>query len=308
MRKAALLLHLGLPKTATSSLQHNVFLQLGREGRVNFLGKCLDYDYKTSEVSVENYRGKFIREVAEGKMSVQEGRAVLAETLMPDCLNVFSDEGIMIAYPGRENLSLTEKFANLEKLMAGYDVKVVVTLREPVDYLYSLYVELYPEYCSKVRELSTVEKYTNALLKRPDDRLFETFHYGRWLPQLKDVFPVTVIQYEQLNGAESQAFSTWGSLLGISQSEFAGLFNKQAVNTKKKSGKEVEVVRDLKGMESFFHGLLVNSGFVFRVVRALYRVFGVKKLLRYRFGTRKNHKYPSDAKCQELKQTLGYGK
>ncbi|MZR64147.1 hypothetical protein [Alcanivorax sp. DP30] len=307
MTSATLLLHLGLPKTATSSLQHNVFLPLGREGRINFLGKCLDYNYKTAKVSVENYRGKFIRDVAEGKMSLGEGREALEASLNPDRLNVFSDEGIMVAYPGRANLTLAEKFANLEKLLTGYNVKVVVTLREPVDYLYSLYVELYPDFCSKVRELDSVEKYTNTLLERPDDCLFESYHFSKWLSRLEKSFPVTVIEYDQLKDPASEAFTIWSSLLGITQDDFYEHFNSQAVNTKKKSGKEVEIVRDLKGLEIYFHGLLVNSGFVFRAVKKLYHAFGIKKLLRYRFGAGATHKYPSDAKCQELKAVLGYG-
>lgn len=49
-----ILLHLGLPKTATTSLQHNVLRKLHEEGTINFLGKDLDYCDKTGRVTVHN--------------------------------------------------------------------------------------------------------------------------------------------------------------------------------------------------------------------------------------------------------------
>jgi len=40
-KKYQLLLHIGLPKTATTSLQHNVLYPLHKEGKINFLGAVL---------------------------------------------------------------------------------------------------------------------------------------------------------------------------------------------------------------------------------------------------------------------------
>jgi hypothetical protein len=38
-KKYQLLLHIGLPKTATTSLQRNVLMPLHQEGKINYLGK-----------------------------------------------------------------------------------------------------------------------------------------------------------------------------------------------------------------------------------------------------------------------------
>lgn len=307
MNSARVLLHLGLPKTATSSLQRNVLSVLDDDGRINFLGKLLEQDYKTGEVIISNYRGKCIRDVAEGKVGISEGRVLLEEILDNEKLNVFSDEGIMVAYPGRDNLPLSDKFDNLKALFAGYDVQVVVTIREPVDYLYSLYVQLYPDFCSKVAKVNTVEKYVDLLLAGNDRILFESFFYSHWLPEIESLFSVSVLEYENLKDPSSFVYSQWAGLLGMKRSEFVNLFNKEAVNVKKKKGKEVEVVKDFRGVESFFYNLLSNFGPLFVFARWLYKGLGMRRLLHYRFGVRENHKYPSGDKYKRIKKALEFG-
>ena len=307
MSAARLLIHLGLPKTATTSIQHNVFASLHDNGKINFLGKFLDYDYKTGMVTTKNYRGKFIRDVAEGKMAIAEGRSMLEKNLDQSRLNVFSDEGIMIAYPGRDNLSLFEKFKNLEALFSGYTVEVVVTLRDPVDYLYSLYVQLYPDFFSKNRALNSIDKFAGLLLEFPGDVLFESFHYKKWLPKLDALFPVTIVEYEQIKNPASLFHLNWSRLLGMSDADFFDALNKEKVNAKRKTGKEVGVVRDFKGIELYFYNLLASKGVVFSAVRAVYKLSGIKKILHYRFGSWSTHKYPSGELNMKLKKALEFG-
>ena len=158
-----ILIHLGLPKTATTSLQHNVLQKLHDQGKINFLGKNLDYCDATGKVTIYNYTGKFIRDAAEEKITLAEARELLSQHFDKDKLNVFSDEGLMIAYPGQKNLPLKQKIENLKKLLEGYDVNIALTLRNPVDYFYSLYVQLYPDFYSQIKALNTFEKYTQKL-------------------------------------------------------------------------------------------------------------------------------------------------
>ncbi|WP_288365933.1 hypothetical protein [uncultured Marinobacter sp.] len=304
MSAPKVLLHLGLPKTATSSLQHNVLQKLHEDQRINFLGKCLDYDYKTSKLEVFNYSGKFIRDAAEEKLSIEDARSQLATALEPDLLNVFSDEGLLVAYPGIENLPLKKKFENLRAIFQGYDVQVVVTLRDPLDYLYSLYVQLYPDFSSRVWELNSVQKYVECLLSDPDNVLFESFFYSKWLPELRSRFDVSVFQYQDLAAKASSAYQGWANVLGLPVDEFRGLFDAKKVNEKKKTGKEVQKVRDFKGIENKLRNVLLNRGFLFECARWAYNSFGIKKLLRYRFSSSAKHRYPAGAQYQRLKSFL----
>ena len=305
MRKPKVLLHLGLPKTATSSLQHNVLQVLHKEGKINFLGKCLDYDLRTRELEIYNYSGKFIRDAAEEKLSVEEAQARLIEVVDQDKLNVFSDEGLMIAYPGKENLPLVRKFQNIAEIFRNYDLKVVVTLRDSVSYLYSLYVELYPDYCSSVRAVKTIKKYTTKLINDPEDILFESLAYDKWVGDLEDKFQTTILSYEKLAKGDKETFTSWADLLGITENEFSGLFNSRKVNVKSKSGKEVQKVKDYKGLETGLRAIVARDTFAFKLARCLYNKTGLKKILNRRVVSKKTHVYPSGSHLDRLRATLG---
>jgi hypothetical protein len=304
MNSPRVLLHLGLPKTATSSLQHNVFQKLHSEDRLNFLGKCLDHNYKTGKLEIFNYTGKFIRDAAEGTLSIEEARQQLVSVVRRDCLNVFSDEGLMVAYPGKKNRPLSEKIENLTKIFEDYDVKVVVTLRDPVDYLYSLYVELYPDYCSKVREINSVQNYVKSLLSNPDDLLFESFFFKRWLPVLEKNFDVTVFKYSQLVSKDPSVYQGWAALLGLTTDEFRKYFDSKKVNVKTKLGKEVKKVKNLKGLESQFRNLLSINRIVFNAAKWIYNVSRLKKVIGYRFLSSGSHSYPEGEQYDSLQELL----
>ncbi|PFG09275.1 sulfotransferase domain-containing protein [Marinobacter sp. LV10MA510-1] len=304
MSSPRILLHLGLPKTATSSLQHNVFQPLHEQARVNFLGKCLDYDYKTGGIEVFNYSGKFIRDAVEGSLSIQEARQKLNSSLHRTLLNIFSDEGLMIAYPGKENLSLSKKFERLNAIFEGYNVKVVVTLRDPVDYLYSLYVQLYPDFCAKVKDINSIEKYVDKLIKTPNDTLFESFFYDRWLQKVPSNFELTILKYEQISQRAQCFYEEWARLLGLSTMEFQGYFDSKRMNVKIKSGKEVAKVKDFKFLERFFRELFSSSKIIFFPVRVLYRISGLKVILNYRFGSNATHAFPVGQRMMCLQEVL----
>ena len=176
-----ILLHLGLPKTATTTLQHNVFQKLHDMGKVNFLGKCINYNEGSGMVHVINYSGKFIRDAAEEKIPINEARLRLKNVINKELINIFSDEGIMVAYPRMDNLPLKRKISNLKAIFDGYEVKVLLTLRQPVEYFYSLYVQLHPDYYSQVKKLNAFEKYVEHYIQNPDDTLYESFHYKEYL-------------------------------------------------------------------------------------------------------------------------------
>lgn len=305
MKSTRILLHLGLPKTATSSLQHNVLQKLHTEGRINFLGKCLDYDLKTKKLKIHNYTGKFIRDCAEGKLPIKDTRVTLANVLDRKKLNVFSDEGLMIAYPGKDNLPLSEKFRILGEIFEGYDLKIVVTLRDPIDYLYSLYVELYPDYFSYIREINSINKYLSKLLGNPDDLLFESFFYDKWLKILGKKFEVSVISYEKLASGDHGTLASWANLLDITEPEFSTLFNSRKVNVKPKSGKEVQQLKDLRQLEKKLKTIAAKIRPIYYLARWLYNNVGLKKIFHYRFFSKKTHKYPTGSDLERLSEIIG---
>lgn len=304
MKNAKVLLHLGLPKTATSSLQHNVLQTLHSDGEINFLGKCLGYDLATRNIDIVNYTGKFIRDAAEGKISIKEARNDLVNILDGDKLNVFSDEGLMVAYPGKENLPLAAKINNLADIFSGYDVQVIATLRNPVDYLYSLYVELYPDFCSNVRKVNSIEKYSSELVSNPGNILFESFFFDGWIALLKNEFPLSVVSYEKLVAGEETTISIWGELLGIDQQHFSELFNIKKVNVKQKSGKEVRQMKDLRRIEIALRDMATKVRPMYALLKWFYNTSGLKRILNYRVVSKRTHKFPEGEKLERINSVL----
>lgn len=298
------LIHLGLPKTATSTLQQNVFQVLHNEGKINFLGKNLEVNEITGKVTIYNYEGKYIRDAIEEKICLEEAAVKLNSDLVGDKLNIFSDEGIMVAYPGMENLPLKRKINNLKKLLQPYDVKVVITLRDPIDYLYSLYVQLHPDFYSQIKKLNSVTKFAEKLINEPNDTLFESFFYDEYLPYLSENFDLEVMYFEDLNIDKVLYYKAWACLLGVDTSGFKILFEKKHVNQKKKTAKGTKKIVSLKFIENTAREFLKNIKPLFVFSKFVYNYTHVKKLLNRRVSIPKVHEKPIGKQLSQLNQVL----
>ncbi|WP_350594482.1 MULTISPECIES: hypothetical protein [unclassified Pseudoalteromonas] len=296
-----LLIHLGLPKTATSTLQQNVLQTLHDSNKVNFLGKNLEVSDKTGKVTIFNYSGKYIRDAIEEKIPFEDAVKKLEAELHDDKLNIFSDEGLMVAYPGADNLPLNRKLANLKKLIAPYKTEVVITLREPIDYFYSLYVQLYPDFYSKIKSLNTVEKCINKFLKEPDNILFESFLFNNYLPYLKSNFDLKVTHFEDIKNNPEKYYMAWSGLLNVSPENFQTLFEKKHVNEKKKTAQGSQKVVSLNFIESKARNLLIKAKPVFVFIKLIYNFTGLKKLFNRRVYISSVHKKPSGEALRQLK-------
>lgn len=295
-----ILIHLGLPKTGTTSLQHNVLQKLHDQDRINFLGKNLDYCDATGKVTVHNYTGKFIRDAAEEKISLGEAREKLIQYLDKDKLNVFSDEGLMVAYPGHKNLPLKQKIENLAELLKGYEVEVALTLRKPLDYFYSLYVQLYPDFYSQITELNSFEKYTEKLLVEKDDVLFESFFYDSYLPCLKEKFNVELSYFEDLKKDKNAFYQTWSNLLNLCTEDFKKLFEQEHINKKQKTDKGSKKAFSLKFIETYIRNHLKNNKILFDTAKKLYSFFKLKTLFNKRIILSSVHEMPTGQSLDSL--------
>lgn len=300
------LIHLGLPKTATTSLQHNVLQPLHDQGIINFLGKNIDFCEISTTVKVHNYTGRFIRDVVEGKLTIEEGRRLLETHLVDSKLNVFSDEGIMVAYPNTQNLPLADKFKNLKVLLDGYNVHITFTLRDPVDYFYSLYVQLHPDYYAQIKPLNTFEKLSEKLFKQPEDILFESFFYDKYLPQLTSFFDVTFTYFEDLKKNNVVYYQSWAQLLEMDTIVFQDLFERKHINKKSKKTEGSNKLFSLKFIEVKAQNILSHNRYLFNVIKRVYNLIGLKKLLNTRLVLTTVHKKPSGEDLVKLNALLSY--
>lgn len=300
-----IILHLGLPKTATSTLQKNVLQTLHDEKKINFLGKNLKVDELSGKITRYNYSGKYIRDAIEEKISIDDALKKLNSDLDEEKINVFSDEGIMLAYPGENNLPLERKLRNIKVLFSDFDLKVVITLRDPVDYFYSLYVELFPDYYSQTKELNTFEKVVDKILEDPNNILFETFFYEKYMGFIRDNFHADVVVFEDILKNKSSYFSLWSGLLNINDIEFKQLFEKEHLNRKRKTNKGVRKLVSLKFIVMKCRAVLKKIKPVYIVLRVVYKNTFLRKFFKRRFPVFGVHEKPKKEVARKLYNLFG---
>ena len=218
---ARLLLHVGLPKTATTSLQNNVLLRLHAARRINFLGRSAGGDdvFDPFEpVWRAAIRDRTGREIDALRPAVD---ASLDDTR----LNVFSREGLFNAqFPGGE---AARRVRNMRRLLRGIDVKVLVTLRSPVEYVYAAYVEGYSSRFCAMPRYDTFDKFTDHLARSRERHREEiAFFLDGYLRTVGRGFnDIEVLLYEDLRHDPPCYFGRLAACLDADPAEIERMFH-----------------------------------------------------------------------------------
>lgn len=122
-----ILLHIGYPKTGTTTIQNTLFYNLHNSGSINFLGKARYVD----DISI-NKQHNLINSFINDRISIDD----LKIDLLPDKLNVYSNEGSAKV----SELDRAKKFFKIFQPDIN-DVRLLVTLRNQPDLIYSLFVD-----------------------------------------------------------------------------------------------------------------------------------------------------------------------
>lgn len=128
--------HIGWPKTATTTLQKNVFPNLSSDTMM-FAGVFQPRGEKSEKIYYS-----FMNAVNTGE-GTAEVRADLKDLLNAGKSLLISDEMIVVSQP---QVSWKNKLINCSTILAGLDYKILVTVREPVSVMYSYYVELFSQW------------------------------------------------------------------------------------------------------------------------------------------------------------------
>lgn len=229
-----LLVHIGLSKTATTSLQSNVFMLLHRKNKINYLGKDNSSNFFPFS--------KVMKTLEEKKLSNEELHHVKQDfdlLLKDGVLNVISNEVMSES----RHLNLKVFWINFNRLISSYDFNLVVTLRNPRGFIFSYYVESYKWQYRYDRTKSSFSNFLSSIRENKDSEEYITcFFYKLFemLPKPK----VHTLLYEDLKFDKQNYSNAMSKLLGISSDLFNELFFLKQLNQRKKTteGKYSEAI------------------------------------------------------------------
>jgi hypothetical protein len=153
--------HIGLPKTATTTLQKEIFPALSN-GVIQYLGVF----QPRQENRQSDLYSRFCNAVYSGS-STKEVRSTLASMLNTGTTIILSEEMFTVS---SSDVHWRIKLKNLAGILQGLDYTLILTVREPTSALFSYYVELHDKFSREKKDFLE--------LARNDERM-HVFHYQK---------------------------------------------------------------------------------------------------------------------------------
>lgn len=166
--------HLGLPKTASTMLQNQYFCHLTENTK--FLGKATEPRYVSSAL-------RDLRRWLDGSGTKQEFRRHVSELFTTADSVLLSDEMILVDTP---RMTWQAKVERVAEAFENERLTISIVLREPLEWAYSLFVELLPTLRDPYRSLETF------LLESNQTRLADYVYLN---DHLEKCFPASEIRY-----------------------------------------------------------------------------------------------------------------
>ena len=168
---AKILLHIGSPKTASTSLQELFFTRLHRKNLINYLGK-----FSFSQVSSEQERlywnicSKITYDLLWGEFfwdSLKNYQQKINPILLEERINVFSEERLFSRDSIRGMIPFSERVKRIQALFKGHSVEVFCCLRRQPEYFFSRYVQNYRTHHHYITKNSNIARYYQNFVLDP---------------------------------------------------------------------------------------------------------------------------------------------
>jgi hypothetical protein len=181
--------HIGLPKTATTTLQAEFFPSIANK-EIVFLGVYQPRSETQDQLFVDIY------EAINSGHSLDKVNELIRVKLLSGMSLIISEEMITVT---QDSVTFNTKLEHLSRLLNGLDYQIILTVREPVTALFSYYVERYDEF--RLRHMGFMDAALN-------DESMYIFHYKKLVNSILTNFDkrrVHVYRFEDIiNGRLQQ--------------------------------------------------------------------------------------------------------
>ena len=198
-------IHIGLPKTATTSLQSQYFPALDQK-KIKYLGVF----QPRSGQETTGYR-VIVDAIYSG--DTENATKWLKENLNGSCAVLLSEECILVSDSTKDWRC---KLENLGVLLEGLDYELLVTVRDPVGAIFSYYIELYKSFSKERKSFLDLAMF---------DPRMEIYHYSKLFSEIEKHFEsrrVFVKKFEEIKRGDVEDL---GRFLAEATPEFGELNN-----------------------------------------------------------------------------------
>ncbi len=222
-----LVLHVGYPKTGTTSIQDGLFFSLN--DNINYLG--------ITKATLSDYHNLFRRILrpwitSRGEEGREELKLLLADRLI-DGMNLLSEESFINS---RSNPGRIFDPVEIKQLLAPLSdsIDVVIVIRNQIDLIHSLYA--HGGIIDKYGNAQNAKTYINICLTNKENRLF--FCFTDVIKKYKSVFgehKVHILLFEDFLSDKDSYFNGWAKILGIPNKILAENMRDVHLNKKKQT-------------------------------------------------------------------------
>lgn len=270
MEKTKLILHIGFPKTGTTTLQNGLFYKLHLQNKIEFLGRSNEPDFFGQCDTRVQFNNQFYVPQPRNKKFDRHGFKPLFEVLKQGVVNVVSDENF--TFPNNflhkhedvkfDRIELLGNLIQEARSIENLDMVVVLCIRKQSDILRSLFTHWYA-YLQANFSKKELNSESFILDKLSSDVFRLQLDYYQWIIQIQSlvgVENVEVMFFEDLKSDLISISSKYDSLLNLEVGMSHALLENAMYNTKtvKSSGTQT---KSFKKSSPLVHNLN-KSGFL----------------------------------------------
>ena len=230
-----MVVHVGYPKTGTSTIQDLLFTDMHDRGKINFLGK--------SNLKRYNSSVNLVKEIVYPEQPRSKSRI-----LTKDGINVISNEDIVMSFYGindRKFVKSSDPIATARRLYSALSeldidsVEIIISIRNQRELIYSFYVEMWRWYFRHEPNLDTFDKYLNNGFANGKDGIFRMFYFSDIIKEYNALFgkdKVHVTLFEDMSNNTKKFCEHFCSPLELDPRILESIIKNNSLNVKRKVG------------------------------------------------------------------------
>ena len=262
-----LVLHVGYPKAASTTMQNNVFLPLHQSQQINFLGRAYESQY--AGVAGKSEFKDWTEQIIAGGFPGKGAYHMALPEIVDNKVNVLSENRFLIHYALNGDRKI---LANLKSYFQDHtdSIDVVLILRAQPAVIFSWYLQRYRRITQKT--FGKFIRYQHAGNWHDGTAIFNYFTTMQLMKKIFGASKVHVVLFEDLVNAPEGFSRQWARLMAVSEGEVVPLLAKPSKNVTPRvveNGEVEKFVPKKQPKPSIYERFLINAGVISKRVVSL---------------------------------------